>query len=237
MTPNDKNYVDRLHNQQVNELNEIKNRLLILEGKTAATTDGNIRVEIDTDKIYDTIMKAVEDCLELRQKRRKEKYDQEVEKLRKEFEAKGEPYYSDYNEWRAAIYKNYTEFFNTMLNYVKVTDRRFIIIRTALLKVLGESAFTNSASQSASTSADASNRPSSESADINTTEYQTLLSSLPSGIRAKCRELRHRITHRIHTYFSGKFALYRGWTILVILLYSLFFLILLFTKIDITVYE
>lgn len=33
MKTNDKNYVDRLHNQQVNELNEIKNRLLILEGK------------------------------------------------------------------------------------------------------------------------------------------------------------------------------------------------------------
>lgn len=45
MNTNDKNYVDRLHNQQVNELNEIKNRLLILEGKTTATTDGNIRVE------------------------------------------------------------------------------------------------------------------------------------------------------------------------------------------------
>ena len=50
MTPNDKNYVDRLHNQQVNELNEIKNRLLILEGKPSAMPNGNIRVEIDTDK-------------------------------------------------------------------------------------------------------------------------------------------------------------------------------------------
>lgn len=39
MNTNDKNYVDRLHNQQVNELNEIKNRLTILEGKpTSAPT-------------------------------------------------------------------------------------------------------------------------------------------------------------------------------------------------------
>ncbi len=58
MNTNDKNYVDRLHNQQVNELNEIKNRLLILEGKTTTTTDGNIRVEIDTDKIYEMFLKA-----------------------------------------------------------------------------------------------------------------------------------------------------------------------------------
>lgn len=53
MNTNDKNYVDRLHNQQVNELNEIKNRLLILEGKPTAASDGNIRVEIDTDKVYE----------------------------------------------------------------------------------------------------------------------------------------------------------------------------------------
>ncbi len=33
MNTTDKNYVDRLHNQQVNELNEIQNRLLVLEGK------------------------------------------------------------------------------------------------------------------------------------------------------------------------------------------------------------
>ena len=36
MNTTDKNYVDRLHNQHVNELHEIKNRLLILEGKTPA---------------------------------------------------------------------------------------------------------------------------------------------------------------------------------------------------------
>lgn len=33
MNATDKNYVDRLHNQQVNELSELKNRLTILEGK------------------------------------------------------------------------------------------------------------------------------------------------------------------------------------------------------------
>ena len=59
MTPNDKNYVDRLHNQQVKELNEIKNRLLILEGKPSAMSNGNIRVEIDADKIYEMFLKRV----------------------------------------------------------------------------------------------------------------------------------------------------------------------------------
>lgn len=73
MNTNDKNYVDRLHNQQVNELNEIKNRLLILEGKTTAATDGNLRVEIDTNKIYEMFLKACHDCLQQRQERIRKK--------------------------------------------------------------------------------------------------------------------------------------------------------------------
>lgn len=69
MTPNDKNYVDRLHNQQVNELNEIKNRLLILEGEPITTPGGTIRVEIDIDKVYEIFLKACHDCLQQRQER------------------------------------------------------------------------------------------------------------------------------------------------------------------------
>lgn len=53
MNTTDKNYVDRLHNQQVNELNEIKNRLTILEGKPTPAPDGTIHVELDTDKLYE----------------------------------------------------------------------------------------------------------------------------------------------------------------------------------------
>lgn len=98
MTPNDKNYVDRLHNQQVNELNEIKNRLLILEGKTTATTDGNIRVEIDTNKIYEMFLKACHYCLQQRQERRQEEDRQAAEKRRQECETKGVPYYATEKE-------------------------------------------------------------------------------------------------------------------------------------------
>ena len=72
MTPNDKNYVDRLHNQQVNELNEIKNRLLILEGEPITTPGGTIRVEIDIDKVYEIFLKACHDCLQQRQERLQE---------------------------------------------------------------------------------------------------------------------------------------------------------------------
>lgn len=98
MTPNDKNYVDRLHNQQINELNEIKNRLLILEGKTTATPEDNIRVEIDTDKIYEMFLKACHDCLQQRQERRQEEDRQAAKKRRQGCEAKGERYFSNVHE-------------------------------------------------------------------------------------------------------------------------------------------
>lgn len=94
MNTNDKNYVDRLHNQHVNELNEIKNRLLILEGKPTAMPNGNIRVEIDTDKIYEMFLKACHDCLQQRQECHQEEGRQAEERLQQESEAKGEPYYA-----------------------------------------------------------------------------------------------------------------------------------------------
>ena len=115
MNTNDKNYVDRLHNQQVNELNEIKNRLLILEGKTTATTDGNIRVEIDTDKIYEMFLKACHDCLQQRQERHPEEDRKAEERLRQEREAKGEPYYSTEAEMRIAIIKEFNTFYRLII--------------------------------------------------------------------------------------------------------------------------
>lgn len=82
MNATDKNYVDRLHNQQVNELSEFKNRLLILEGKPTVATDSTIHVEIDTAKIYDMFLKACHDCLQQRQERHEEEDHQAAEKLR-----------------------------------------------------------------------------------------------------------------------------------------------------------
>lgn len=148
MNTNDKNYVDRLHNQQVNELNEIKNRLLILEGKPSAMPNGNIRVEIDTDKIYEMFLKACHDCLQQRQERHQEEDRQAEEPRRQECEAKGERYIANVHEWRAAIARDYDEFFSKMLGLAKITDRRYRDIRAALLKLPGESSTsTNDTSQ------------------------------------------------------------------------------------------
>jgi len=177
MNINDKNYVDRLHNQQVNELNEIKNRLLILEGKTTATTDGNIRVEIDTDKVYEMFMKACHDYQQQRQERHQEEDRQAEERLRQECEAKGERYFSNIHEWRAAIASDYDEFFRKMLGLSKIADRRYRDIRSALLKLLGESSTsTNEA-----------------------TKHPSLFSNLPSGFTPRLTEIRHRLAQRIHT--------------------------------------
>lgn len=212
MNINDKNYVDRLHNQQVNELNKIKNRLLILEGKPTATTDGSIRVEIDTDKIYEMFLKACHDCLQQRQERHQEEDRQAEERLRQECEAKGERYFSNVHEWRAAIARDYDAFFQKMLGVAKLTDRHYRDIKIALNKILNE--------------------PSTGS---ESPESQPLFFNLPSGFLPKLTALRHRLNHRIHIYLSGNLTLPRGWTLLTILLYALLFILLLYLRTTITV--
>lgn len=212
MNTNDKNYVDRLHNQQVNELNEIKNRLLILEGKTAATTDGNIRVEIDTDIIYEMFLKACHDCLQQRQERHQEKDRQAEERLRQECEAKGERYFFNVHEWRAAIARDYDAFFQKMIGIGKIADRHYRDIKIALQKILNE-----------------------PSTDSESPKYQPLFSNLPSGLLPKIATLRHRLTSRILNYLTGSFTLPRGWTFLTILLYALLFILLLYLRTTIIV--
>ena len=211
MTPNDKNYVDRLHNQQVNELNEIKNRLLILEGKTTATTDGNIRVEIDTDKIYEMFLKACHDCLQQRQERHQKEYHQAEERLRHECEAKGERYFSSVHEWRAAIARDYDEFFRKMLGLAKIADRRYRDIQAALMKLLRKTA-----------------------SDTDASIPHSLFYNLPSGFKPKVTELRHRLSQRIRAYLTGSFSLHRGWAILTAILYLSFIILLMSTRLNIT---
>ena len=212
MNTNDKNYVDRLHNQQVNELNGIKNRLLILEGKTTATTDGNIQVEIDTDIIYEMFLKACHDCLQQRQERHQEKDRQAEERLRQECEAKGERYFSNVHEWRAAIARDYDAFFQKMIGIGNIADRHYRDIKIALQKILYE--------------------PSTHS---ESPKYQPLFSNLPSGLLPKIATLRHRLTSRILNYLTGSFTLPRGWTFLTILLYALLFILLLYLRTTILV--
>lgn len=212
MTPNDKNYVDRLHNQQVNELNEIKNRLLILEGKPTAASDGNIRVEIDTDKVYEMFLKACHDCLQQRQERHQKEERQAEERLRQECEAKGERYFPNVHEWRAAIARDYDTFFQKMIGVGKIADRHYRDIKIALNKILNE-----------------------PSSDSEPPKSQPLLSNLPSGILSKLTALRHRLSNHILNYLTGSFYLPRGWTLLTIFLYALLFILLLYLRITIMV--
>lgn len=208
MTPNDKNYVDRLHNQQVNELNEIKNRLLILEGKTTAMPDGNIRIEIDTEKVYEMFLKACHDCLQQRQERLKEEDRKAAEELRQECEAKCEHYFSNVHEWRAAIARDYDEFFRKMLGLSQIADRHYRDIRAALMKLLSET-------------------PSNPDASI----PHSLFYNLPSGFKPKVTELRHRLSQCIRAYLTGSFSLHRGWTLLTALLYLSFLILTLTSRI------
>lgn len=212
MNTNDKNYVDRLHNQQVNELNEIKNRLLILEGKPTTLSNGNIQVEIDTDKIYEMFLKACHDCLQQRQERHQEEDRQVEERRRQECEAKGKRYFSNVYEWRAAIARDYDACFQKMLGVAKLTDRHYRDIKIALQKILNE-----------------------PSTDSESPKYQPLFSNLPSGFLSKLTALRLRLSNCIRNYLTGNFTLPRGWTLLTILLYSLSFILLLLFRITIMV--
>lgn len=204
MNTNDKNYVDRLHNRQVNELNEVKNRLLILEGKPTATPEGNIQIEIDTNKVYEMFLKACHDCLQQRQERHQEEDRQAEELLRQECEAKGERYFSNVHEWRAAIARDYDAFFQKMLGIAKLTDRHYRDIRIILQKILNE-----------------------PSTDSEHPKFQSLFSNLPSGILPILTALRHRLFNRIRNYLTGSFTLPRGWTLLIGLLYLGFLFVLL----------
>ena len=212
MNTNDKNYVDRLHNQQVNELNEIKNRFLMLEGNPTATPKSNIRVEIDTEKIYEMFLKACHECLQQRQKRRQEEDRQAEERLRQECKAKGERYFSNVHEWRAAIARDYDAFFQKMIGIGKIADRHYRDIKLALQKILNE-----------------------PSADPEPPKTQPLFSNLPSGFLFKLTALRHRLSNRIRNYLTGSFTLPRGWTLLTIFLYALLFILLLYLRTTIMV--
>lgn len=212
MNTNDKNYVDRLHNQQVNELNEVKNRLLILEGKPTSAPNGTIRVEIDTEKVYEMFLKACHDCLQQQQERREEEDRQAEEQLRQEYEAKGQPYYATDTEMRIAMLKEFNTFYRLIITYIKRTEKKFVDIHMDILKHLGASTSTDDVSG-----------------------HHSLFSKLPSGVLPKIHELRYRITNRIRTYLSGNFTVPRGWTLLTILLYSLAFILILYFRITIMV--
>lgn len=212
MTPNDKNYVDRLHNQQVNELNEIKNRLLILEGKPTALSNGNIQVEIDTNKIYEMFLKACHDCLQQQQERHQEEDRKAEERLRQEYESKGEPYYGTDAEMRIAIVKEFNTFYRLIITFIKRTEEHFKLIHSDILNHLG-----------ASTTEDDAPKP------------HSILSDLPSGLLPKIATLRHRLTSRIRAYLTGSFSLHRGWIILTVLLYLFFLSLLLSFRFTITI--
>lgn len=212
MNTNDKNYVDRLHNQQVNELNEIKNRLLILEGKPTATPEGNIRGEIDTDKVYEMFLKACHDCLQQRQERHQEEDSQAKERLRQEYESKGEPYYGTDAKMRIAIVKEFNTFYRLIITYIKRTEKKFVDIHMDILKHLGASTVGDDAPKS-----------------------HSIFSNLPPCFLPKLNTLLHRITNRIRNYLTGNFTVPRGWTLLTILLYSLAFILILCFRITIMV--
>lgn len=210
MNTNDKNYVDRPHNQHVNELNEIKNRLLVLEGKPTVAPDGIVQVELDTDKLYEILFNAYEDCLQQRQERRHAEYFEKTKKLRQEYDSKGVPYYASEEEMRVAMVKDFNTFYRLIITYIKRTETKFDNIHSDVLKHLGASTPTNE-----------------------TSKHHSLFSNLPHGFTPKLNELRHRIAQRIRIYLTGSFHFRRGWTMFTFLLYISFLILFICLRITI----
>ncbi len=65
--------------------------------------------------------------------------------------------------------------------------------------------------------------------------HPRLLASLPSGMLPAIHELRHRLTVRIRSWFTGHFTLQRGYIILSLLLYLALFLLLATNRFSITI--
>lgn len=107
-------------------------------------------------------LKACHDCLQQRQERHQEEDRKSEDRLRQECEAKGERYFSNVHEWRAAIARDYDAFFQKMLGVAKLTDRHYRDIKIALQKILNE-----------------------PSTDSESPKYQPLFSNLPSGLLQK----------------------------------------------------
>lgn len=55
MTTKDKEYIDRQHNQLNGRLATLEDRIAVVEGKSVATTDGSVKVELDKDQLREII--------------------------------------------------------------------------------------------------------------------------------------------------------------------------------------
>ncbi len=203
MTPKDKDYIDRQNYQFRNDLNELQNRIIALEGKSVANADGAVHIELDRAELYAQLLRAVHNCLEQREAKLREEDRQRIEQLRAEAEAKGETFYATTHEWQTAMANSMDNFYNTMLGLVEIVDKRYKHILVALANA-GLATADNPV----------------------TTEGLPLFSNLPSGTLPACREICNRIKHRIHHWLTAKFHFHRGYTIFAIFLYLALFALL-----------
>lgn len=113
---------------------------------------------------------------------------------------------------RSAIVKEFNTFYRLIITFIKRTEEHFKLIHSDILNHLGAPA-----------TADDTPKP------------HSIFSNLPSGLLPKIATLRHRLTSRILNYLTSNFSLPRGWTLLIISLYSLLFILLLYLRTTIMV--
>ncbi len=221
MAKADKEYADLLFHTATKDITELKERIAIIEnqsGVPAVPTEAqsasvltitldDLREIVTTEltlclKQYQEQFQAEEEALK---KKRAEEYAFDIAKKRKEYEAAGRIFRATAPEWFELIHQTQNA------HYEKISDT----FRS--LAVIGEE-FNRSLIALQKTSdniLELVTPPPTEPKPVN------IFANLPSGFRAKIKELRIRIQDRLHTYLTGRYSLHRGYALLIVILYGL----------------
>ena len=235
MTAKYKDYVDSLNAIANKRMDGIENRITIIEnqsGDSAVPTEAqsasvltitleDLRAMLTTEitlclKQHQEQVQAEEEALK---KKRAEEQALKIAEKRREAEAAGRRYIASTPEWFDLIYKTQ----NTHYKRIKDTFRGFAAIGETFNRSLIELQKTSDNIVKLVTSSPTKPKPIS------------IFANLPSGLRAKIKELRNRIQDRLHTYLNGSYSLHRGYTLLIVILYGLLMVVFAVFKISISV--
>ena len=133
---------------------------------------------------------------------------------------------NDFERKQSSLLALYDDMAKTLNKNLEITNERYKLIHSGLVlihkKFLSSKTVQKPKQQPVTTPQPSEIHP-------------RLFASLPSGIRATSRELRHRFASLIRSCFSGHFTLQRGYTILSILLYLALFILLAINRLSITI--
>ena len=223
MAKADKEYADLLFHTATKDITELKERIAIIEnqsGVPAVPTEAQAApvLTVTLDDFREMVSTEVTLCLKQLQeqiqieeaalkKKRAEEYALEIAKKRKEYEATGRIFRATAPEWFELIHQTQNAHNENTKDTFKV------------MAAIGET-FNRSLIELQKTSDNILEFVTPPPPPVEP-EPISIFANLPSGLRAKIKELRIRIKDRLHTYLIGRYSLHRGYTLLIVILYGL----------------